>query len=77
MHWDEWRAPGTYLPGIIKAGTFFSRTGCEFWYITPRSEHLTLDLKDEWFKRIVLNVDNSANWVAQINQARNMFGQMA
>jgi hypothetical protein len=70
MHWDEWRAPGTYLPGIIKAGTFFNRSGCEFWYITPQSDHLTLDLVEESFKRIILNVDNSKAWVEEILRAQ-------
>ena len=70
MHWDEWRAPGTYLPGIIKAGTFFTRAGCEFWYITPQSDHVTLDLNDGSFKRIVVNVDDSKRWVQEILSAQ-------
>jgi hypothetical protein len=70
MHWDEWRAPGIYLPGIFKAGTYYSRQGCEFWYITPQSDHLTLNLRDESFQRVILNVPDSKTLVQAIDHAK-------
>lgn len=68
-HWSDLRAPGTFLPGVIKAGTYYTKTGREFWYITPNSNYLTLELSPEvYYKKIVLAHPNSPLWVEQIQQ---------
>lgn len=69
--WRELRAPGTFLPGVIKAGTYYTDRGREFWHITKPDNCLTIDLKDGYFKRIVVNVDQSATWADRINQQRS------
>ena len=33
-NWWDLRMPGTFLPRVIKAGTYYSRRGKEFWYAT-------------------------------------------
>ncbi|MFH2063316.1 MAG: hypothetical protein ABIJ46_04135 [bacterium] len=55
----EVRVPGTHIPGVIKAGTFWTREGKEFWYVTPgKSEYVTLELDETApFRRIVLGLD--------------------
>lgn len=70
-NWAEIRAPGTFLPGVIKAGTYYSSRGKEFWYVTKDKDYLTLELKEESFKRIILTIDNSEEWVSRINQICN------
>ena len=67
-NWAEIRAPGTFLPGVIKAGTYYTSRGKEFWYVTKERDYLTLQLNDEYFQRIILTVDNSEAWAEQINQ---------
>ncbi len=55
--WKEIRIPGTFLPGIIKAGTYLTPRGKEFWYVTRRNpQPLVLELRDEKYKRIVLTL---------------------
>jgi hypothetical protein len=68
--WAEIRAPGTFLPGVIKAGTYYSKRGKEFWYVTRDKDYLTLELKDEPYKRIILTVDRSEAWVERISQSK-------
>ncbi len=34
--WREIRAPRTYLPGVMKAGTYYTPRGKEFWYATKK-----------------------------------------
>lgn len=70
--WAELRAPGTFLPGIIKAGTYYTRRGKEFWYVTKDKDYLTLELIDEPYIRIILTVDNNQAWIDRINQAKGM-----
>lgn len=67
--WLDLRAPGTALPGVIKAGTYYTRNGREFWYVTRKSSYLILSLRDEYYKRIVLSSENAEVWAEQINRA--------
>jgi hypothetical protein len=55
----EVRVPGTFIPGVIKAGTYWTRTGKEFWYVRrgmPR--YVTIEMvEDAPFRRMVLGLD--------------------
>ena len=66
--WKEVRAPGTHLPGVIKAGTYYTPRGREFWYVTEKGV-LVLELQNEAYKRIVLSVDGNKEWAKRINEA--------
>lgn len=66
--WREVRAPGTHLPGVIKAGTYYTPRGKEFWYVTEKGV-LVLELQNEAYKRIVLSVDGNKEWAERINEA--------
>lgn len=67
--WRELRAPGTQLPGIIKAGTYYTARGKEFWYVRFReSRHaLCVELDGVSFKRLVLTLANDAALERAIN----------
>lgn len=65
----EIRAPGTYVPRLIKAGTYYTKRGKEFWYVTRSKGCLTIELKNEAYKRLVLSVDENVKWVERINDA--------
>ena len=32
--WKEIKAPGTMIPGLIKAGTYYTDKGKQFWFVT-------------------------------------------
>ncbi|MGJ3246504.1 MAG: hypothetical protein ACFE0I_10560 [Elainellaceae cyanobacterium] len=68
--WRAVRLPGTSLPGVISAGTYYTHNGREFWYITSQT-CLTLIVEDEYFKRIVLTLENPGYWADQIQQAKS------
>ncbi len=54
------RAPGTFVPALIKAGTYYTQRGREFWYVTRDQACLTLELDpSEYYKRIVVNAENN------------------
>lgn len=65
-NWAEIRAPGTFVPGIIKAGTYYSKIGREFWYVTQEKNYLTLQLKDEYYKKIIITIDEREMWADRI-----------
>lgn len=66
--WTEIRVPGTYLPGVIKAGTYYTNRGKEFWYVVKDRNYLVLELKDESFKKVILTLEKNETWCDQINQ---------
>lgn len=68
--WRAVRLPGTSLPGVISAGTYYTPNGREFWYITSKT-CLTLTIDDDYFKRIVLTLENPGYWADQIRHAKS------
>ncbi len=68
-HWRELRAPGTYVPGLIKAGTYYSDLGRAFWYLRPGQDCLCLDLREGYYKRVVLGSDKAGQWRSQLQAA--------
>lgn len=70
--WAEIRSPGTFVPGLIKAGTYYSKRGREFWYVTRDRDYLTLDLNHESYRRIVLTLPQSETWAATISQTKTV-----
>jgi hypothetical protein len=69
-NWKEIRAPGSFVPGLIKAGTYYTDRGKEFWYVTKKDDFgnvLNIELEDEDYKRIVLNdIENNQEWLQQL-----------
>jgi hypothetical protein len=68
--WKEIKAPGTHIPGLIKAGTFYTDKGKEFWFVTKGKGILNLELKNESYKRIILGLDTNVKWAKKISEAR-------
>jgi hypothetical protein len=64
--WAEIRAPGTFLPGVIKAGTYYTKRGKEFWYVTSDKDYLTLELHNEPYRRIVITITDNIAWAERI-----------
>ncbi len=66
-NWATVRAPGTFVPGIIKAGTYYTKQGKEFWYVTEDKNYLTLDLQDEPYRRLIITIPESQSWYDRIS----------
>ena len=66
--WKQVRAPGAYIPFLLKMGTYHGG-GKEFWRTTLGRPFLTIELRDWDYKRIVLTLDDNETWAERINQA--------
>src|SRR5687767_6026210 len=64
------RAPGTYLPGIIAAGTYYHQGDRQFVYMTRRSHPVVIELAGERWARIVIGVAEARATAARINAAQ-------
>ncbi|MEU4532421.1 hypothetical protein AB0F49_29735 [Micromonospora ureilytica] len=63
------RAPGTSLPGVITAGTFHQDGERVFWNIRDGARAVVIELADEHYARLVVEVADPAATVALIEQA--------
>jgi hypothetical protein len=68
--WRELRIPGTALPGVIKAGTYLTPRGCEFWYVTRKYLDcaLTIRVDHARYRAVVLGVAEPETWAQRINE---------
>lgn len=63
------RAPGTHIPFLLKAGTFFAGNNREFWFKTIGRPYLVIDTNGGDYNRIVLTKGDNAAWAERINKA--------
>jgi hypothetical protein len=67
--WSGIRMPGTNLPGVIKAGTFYQHGQRIFWDIHHPDNSIVIELADDQYKELVVEVAEPAATVAQIQAA--------
>ena len=63
------RAPGTHVPGLIVAGTYYSQGERTFWDVTDPSKTVVIELDDEKYDRLIVGVDDPQATVAAVNAA--------
>ncbi|MFJ4122247.1 hypothetical protein DLE01_24675 [Streptomyces sp. FT05W] len=63
------RAPGSHLPGVIIAGTFHHDGDKVFWDVKDASKAIVVELADEEYTRLVLQVDDPRAAVALVESA--------
>ncbi|QKV78815.1 hypothetical protein [Amycolatopsis sp. Hca4] len=63
------RAPGAHLPGVITAGTFHQDGEKIFWDVRDASKAVVIELADERYSRLVLQVDDPRTTVELVENA--------
>ena len=56
--WKGWKMPGTSIPSIITAGTFYKDGDKIFWDVSNMENCIIVNLKDEDYKQLVIEVDD-------------------
>ena len=67
--WHGIRAPGTQLPGVITAGTFYQQGKRVFWDVHQPENTVVLDLEDERYDQLIVEVADPVGVVRQIETA--------
>lgn len=62
------RMPGTYLPGIITAGSYVEHGRWMFWDVHDGERAITIFVEHDRYDAIVVDVDDPAATVARIRQ---------
>ena len=65
------RAPGTYLPGFMTAGTFRSRGEKDLWMVGRTDKVLVIELVGEKFHHVVVQVEDPEAAVQALKAGMN------
>lgn len=63
------RAPGTAIPGIIYAGTFYHDGDKVFWDVHNRAKAIVIELENEEFNRLIVEVADPEKTVQLIEES--------
>lgn len=66
--WKGIRAPGTHIPGVIVAGTYYRKGKRVFWDVKNPKNTVVINLIDERYNQLVVEVDDPTAVVAQIEK---------
>jgi hypothetical protein len=67
--WHGLRMPGTQIPGVLTAGTFYQRDGAVFYDVHDPEHTIVLELEHEHYKRLVIEVSSPEAAVATLTAA--------
>jgi hypothetical protein len=67
--WHGLKLPGTSLPGVITAGTFYQSDGAVFFDVHDPERTIVVELEHEHYRRLVLEVENPDEVVARLRAA--------
>ncbi|MGC2639400.1 MAG: hypothetical protein WA294_19600 [Acidobacteriaceae bacterium] len=54
--WHGIRAPGTQIPGVLTAGTFYQHGQRIFWDVHHPDNTVVIDLRDERYNELIVEV---------------------
>jgi hypothetical protein len=63
------RLPGTEVPGVITAGTFYEHGERVFWDVHHPERAIALSLRDERYAKLVVEVEDPEATIAAIEAA--------
>ena len=61
---------GTHIPNIIRAGTFYSNRGMEFWLLRNTDNPIVIDLIKCRYNRIIIGIRDQNEWINTLNNIR-------
>lgn len=67
--WKGVSAPGTHIPGLIIAGTFYQDDKRIFWDVKDADRTIVIELRDQRYDQLIVEVADPAAAVALIEAA--------
>lgn len=64
------RGPGAHIPGVVVAGTFHQDGERVFWDVHNGDQVVVIELEDEQYARLVVEVDDADAIVRLVERAR-------
>lgn len=60
------RCPGTYIPGVIIAGTYYGRKRKEFWDTRLKGKAIEINLENDKYTKLVVDVEDPNRTIREI-----------
>jgi hypothetical protein len=73
--WHGIRLPGTSIPGLLTAGTFYQKDGAVFYDVHDPEQTIVLELEHEHYRRLVIEVASPGAVVDSIRRALDQHRQ--
>jgi hypothetical protein len=67
--WRGFRLLGTYVPGVLAAGTFFYHQELVFWDVHDPARTIIVSLDHEHYKKLIIEVADPQAAVSQLRAA--------
>ena len=67
--WHGVRLPGTQIPGLLTAGSFYQSGGFVFYDVHDPERTVVIELDHEHYQRLVIEVENPADVVKMLRSA--------
>jgi len=67
--WHGLRLPGTQIPGLLTAGSFYQSDGFVFYDVHDPERTFVIELDHEHYQRLVIEVENPAGVVETLRSA--------
>jgi len=67
--WHGFKILGTYVPGILGAGTFYYHGDIVFWDVHDPANAIILTLDHERYKKLIVEVEDPADEIARLRSA--------
>jgi hypothetical protein len=67
--WHGLKMPGTQIPGVLTAGTFYQSDGAVFFDVHDPDRTLVLELDHEHYTRLVIEVEDPAATVSLLQSS--------
>ena len=64
--WKGLRMPGTEIPGLLAAGTFY-KNGRNFWDVSNKKNAIVITLDNHYYKKLIIEVSNPAQMLQLLN----------
>lgn len=68
--WKGFRAPGTHIPSVIVAGTFYQDGKRIFWDVKNPENTIVIELADERYNQLIVEVADPIKTVKAIQAAK-------
>jgi hypothetical protein len=67
--WHGLRMPGTQIPGVLTAGTFYQGDGAVFYDVHDPERTVVIELAHEHYRRLVIEVEDPSAVATSVNDA--------
>ena len=67
--WHGLRLPGTQIPGLLTAGSFYQHGGFVFYDVHDPERTVVIELDHEHYQRLVIEVESPDDVVARLRSA--------